>query len=74
MSQRTGVIRCWFEGERGFGFIRPDGGGDAVFVHHTSVVAPYAKARSVCEGARVTFEVARRKMGGYWAKDVRASG
>jgi cold shock CspA family protein len=40
-----------------------------VFVHHTSIAA-YAKAKSLKKGARVTYEVAGRKMGSLWAKDV----
>ena len=68
-TQRTGIIGSWFNGEGGYGFIRPDDGGEAVFVHHTGIAA-HAKARSLKEGARVSYEVARRKMGGRWAKDV----
>jgi cold shock CspA family protein len=38
-------------------------------VHHTCI-APHAKIKSLEKGARVTYEVAKRKMGGLWAKDV----
>jgi CspA family cold shock protein len=69
VSQRTGIVGSWFNGEGGYGFIHPEDGGEAVFVHHTSIAA-YAKAKSLKKGARVTYEVARRKMGGLWAKDV----
>lgn len=69
LSQRMGIVKCWFNGEDGYGFIHPDDGGEAVFVHHTGV-APYAKVKALNEGARVTYEVARRKMGGLWATDV----
>jgi cold shock CspA family protein len=69
LSQRTGIVGRWFNGEGGYGFIHPDDGGEAVFVHHTSIVA-HAKVRSLKEGVRVNYEVARRKMAGMWAKDV----
>jgi cold shock protein len=69
VSQRTGIVGSWFNGEGGYGFIHPEDGGEAVFVHHTSIAA-YDKAKSLKKGARVTYEVARRKMGGLWAKDV----
>jgi len=64
-----GVVKCWFNGERGYGFIKPDDGDEEIFVHHTCV-AQYAKTRSLSKGALVTYEVARRKMGGLWGKDV----
>jgi cold shock CspA family protein len=72
-SQKTGIVDCWFNGEDGYGFIHPDDGGQAVFVHHTSMAA-HAKAKSLSKGARVTYEVAQRKMAGVWAKDVCEAG
>jgi cold shock protein len=68
--KKMGTIKYWLNGERGYGFIHPDDGGEAVFVHYTGL-APYDKAKSsLREGARVTYEVARMKMAGLWAKDV----
>ncbi len=70
LSQRMGIVRCWFDDENGgYGFIQPDDGGEAIFVHHTCN-APHIKTSSLSEGTRVTYEVVRRKMGGLWAKDV----
>jgi hypothetical protein len=31
LSQRTGIVGRWFNGEGGYGFIHPDAGGEAVF-------------------------------------------
>ena len=73
MGLRTGTVKRWFNGAEGYGFIRPDDGDEAVFVHHTCLGA-YAKAHALTEGARVTYEVARRKMGGLWAEDVCRTG
>ena len=69
LSQKIGSIKCWFEGETGYGYIHPDSGGEAVFVHHTGI-ATHAPAKSLSEGARVTYEVARKGMAGLWAKNV----
>jgi CspA family cold shock protein len=69
LTQSVGIIKSWFNGENGYGFIHPDDGGEAVFVHYTCI-APHAKIKSLEKGARVTYEVAKRKMGGLWAKDV----
>ena len=50
---RLGTVKSWFNGEGGYGFILPEEGGEAVFVHHTCIV-PRAKAKSLKKGARVS--------------------
>jgi cold shock protein len=47
----------WFNGEKGYGFITPDGGGKDVFVHHSAIQGRGFK--SLEEGQRVTFETSR---------------
>ena len=69
LGQRMGIVKCWFNGENGYGFIQPADGGEAVFVHHTGI-ASYVKPKSLKKGVRVSYEVARRGMGGLWAVDV----
>jgi CspA family cold shock protein len=70
LSRGMGIIKCWFNGQGGcYGFIHPENGGEAIFVHHTSIATP-AEAGSLSEGARVTYEVVRKGMAGLWAKNV----
>ena len=69
LIQKTGIVERWFNGEGGYGFIHPDDGGEAVFVHHTGIAA-HAQGKSLKAGGRVSYEVVRRKMAGMWAKDV----
>lgn len=45
----------WFNSEKGFGFIAPDGGNEDVFVHHSSILA--SGFRTLDEGQRVEFDV-----------------
>src|SRR5215203_4328082 len=45
----------WFNGEKGFGFIAQDGGGDDVFVHYSAIAAE--GYRSLDENQRVEFEI-----------------
>ena len=73
LSKSTGTVKCWFNGDGGYGFILPDEGDEAVFVHHSGI-APSTKAKSLKAGVRVTYEVVRRKMGGMWAMEVCATG
>ncbi|MVU76462.1 cold-shock protein [Nocardia sp. ET3-3] len=51
----------WFDSEKGFGFISPDGGGPDVFVEYTAVEGE--GFRSLVEGQRVAFEVRGTKPG-----------
>ena len=45
----------FFNVDKGFGFISPEGGGKDVFVHATAVEA--AGMRSLTEGQRVSFDI-----------------
>ncbi|WP_043357391.1 cold-shock protein [Cupriavidus basilensis] len=49
----TGIVK-WFNNEKGFGFIAPDGGGADLFAHHTEIQG--TGYRSLDEGAKVAFE------------------
>ncbi len=51
----------WFNEEKGYGFITPDGGGEDLFVHHTGIAGSGFK--SLEEGASVSYEVTQGKKG-----------
>ena len=55
-----GVVK-FFNGERGYGFIKPDDGGRDVFVHVTAV--EQAGLKGLNEGQRISFEVEPDKKG-----------
>ena len=58
----------WFNPTKGYGFIKPEGGGTDVFVHISAVErAGYA---SLPEGARVSYELVDRS-GKSFAENLR---
>jgi CspA family cold shock protein len=54
----VGTVK-WFNAQKGFGFIQPEGGGKDVFVHITAVQA--AGLNGLDEGQKVTYEVVRER-------------
>ena len=54
----VGTVK-WFNSQKGFGFILPEGGGKDVFVHISAVQA--AALNGLDEGQKVTFEVVRER-------------
>jgi cold shock protein len=50
----TGSVK-WFNAQRGFGFIAPDGGGTDTFVHASAVER--AGLRGLHEGQKLSFDL-----------------
>lgn len=51
----------WFNDEKGFGFITPDGGAKDCFVHHSAISGEGYK--SLSEGEMVEFDVVQGAKG-----------
>jgi cold shock protein len=67
----TGTVK-WFNIQKGFGFIQPDGGGKDVFVHISAVER--AGMNSLNEGQKVFFDLlADRRTGKSSADNLRAA-
>jgi CspA family cold shock protein len=54
MKMSKGTVK-WFNDEKGFGFITPDGGGKVLFAHFSAIQDNGFK--SLKEAQRVTFDV-----------------
>jgi CspA family cold shock protein len=63
----TGTVK-WFNNAKGFGFILPDGGGEDLFAHYSSIEMD--GYRTLKAGQPVTFEI---EMGdkGLHAKSIK---
>lgn len=63
---QTGVVK-WFNAQKGFGFIQPDGGGGDVFVHISAVER--AGLRDLAEGQKLSYEIVADKRSGRSSAD-----
>lgn len=59
MAQQ-GTVK-FFNGDKGYGFIKPDGGGADIFVHVTAV--QQAGLKTLAEGQKISFEIEPDKKG-----------
>jgi CspA family cold shock protein len=64
----TGTVK-WFNDDKGFGFITPDGGGKDVFAHFSAIQG--GGHRSLRENQKVTFDVTTGPKGDQ-ATNIRA--
>ncbi|MGA7657661.1 MAG: cold-shock protein [Methylocella sp.] len=68
----TGTVK-WFNVQKGFGFIAPDGGGNDAFVHISAVER--SGLGDLREGQKVGFElIADRKSGKISAENLKDLG
>ena len=56
----VGTVK-WFNDQKGFGFITPEGGSKDVFVHHTAIQGSGFK--SLSEGQAVEFDIVQGQKG-----------
>lgn len=67
----TGVVK-WFNAEKGYGFITPDGGGKDCFVHFSAIQG--GGFRKLEEGEKVEFEIGQGQKGPQAENVTRAEG
>jgi len=59
----------WFNDQKGYGFITPEGGGKDLFVHHQDIQGEGFK--TLAEGQAVEFETAQTEKGPKAVKVVK---
>lgn len=65
----SGTVK-WFNGTKGYGFIKPDDGGPDVFVHVSAVER--AGMNGLAEGAKLSYELEQGRNGKSSAVNLRA--
>ena len=71
LTMAIGTVK-WFNPDKGYGFIQPDGAGPDVFVHISAV--EQAGMRTLSEGQKVSYEVlADRRTGKSSAGNLKAA-
>ena len=65
----TGTVK-WFNDSKGFGFIKPDGGGEDLFAHFSAINMPGFKTLE--EGQKVSFESTAGNKGKKQASNIQA--
>ena len=69
--RQTGTVK-FYNSQKGYGFIKPDDGGNDVFVHDTAVER--SSIGDLVEGLRISFETETDKRGkGPKAVDLQKS-
>lgn len=63
----TGTV-LWFKAQKGYGFVKPDDGGDDVFVHVAELAA--SEIASLSEGDRISFRRASHGDGRFFAIEI----
>jgi cold shock protein len=63
-----GTVR-WFNSQKGYGFIHPDGGGGDVFVHRSAVER--SGLSTIQEGQKVSFEIETGRDGKTSAENLK---
>lgn len=64
----TGTVK-WFNRVKGYGFLKPDGSDEDVFVHISAVEK--AGLRSLLDGQKVSFETIKGEDGRVSAEDLK---
>jgi CspA family cold shock protein len=59
-SMPEGTVK-WFNADKGYGFVSPEGGGDDLFVHFSAIKSSGYK--SLDEGQRVSYTVTEGQKG-----------
>lgn len=59
----------WFNATKGYGFIKPDGGGPDVFVHVSAVER--AGYTGLADGAKISYELVTTRTGKTAAENLR---